>query len=233
MPHHPGAEMLKSYAAGVRAMQSLPASDPRSWVFQWYTHQVRDDTNKDAAIAQIFPNAADPKRAVAQAMWNTCQAHNPGDDEDFFLPWHRCFVLFFEQIIAELSGNSAFALPYWNYSTDVQTDRGVIPPQFTMQNDPVFGPLFDGLRNPGVNQGTPIQNTAAGQQVAQESGADPLSLDALNDTTYGTNGADAGFNADLDNGLHDAVTRHRGDAPQNIGVIPNATQTHFLDHALR
>jgi tyrosinase len=217
-----GIDMLKSYAAGVKAMRNLPDSDPRSWVFQWYTHEVRGDMTKDAGINQTFTNPADPNRAVAQAMWNTCQAHNPGDDEDYFLPWHRCFVLFFEQIIAQLSGQPDFALPYWNYSTDVQTDRGVIPPQFTLPNDPVFGSLFDELRNPGVNQGTPIQNTAVGQEIAQ-GGVDPLSLDALTDTTYGTNGADAGFNADLDNGLHGNVHVMIG-GQQNMGAIPWAAR---------
>jgi tyrosinase len=217
-----GVAMLAIYATGVQAMQNLPAGDPRSWVFQWYTHEVRGDTTKDAAIHQTYPNAADPNRALAEAMWNTCQAHNPGDDEDFFLPWHRCFVLYFELIIAEFSGHPEFTLPYWNYSTDVQTDRGVIPPQFTLQNDPVFGSLYDDLRNPGVNQGTPIQNTAVGQQIEQ-SGADPLSLDALTDTTYGTNGADAGFNSDLDNGLHGNVHVMVG-GQQNMGVIPYAAR---------
>jgi tyrosinase len=215
--------MLKSYAAGVSAMQNLPASDPRSWVFQWYTHQVRGDTTKDAALDQTFPDPANPNRAIAEAMWNTCQAHNPGDDEDFFLPWHRCFVWYFEQIIANLSGNPSFALPYWNYSTDVDTDRGVIPPQFTLQNDPVFGSLYDDLRNDGVNQGTPIQNTAVGQEIGQETGADPLSLDALSDTTYGANGVDAGFNQDLDNILHGNVHVMIG-GQQNMGAIPFAAR---------
>lgn len=218
-----GVAMLQSYAAGVRAMMNLPTGDFRSWVFWWFTHQVPTTTSKAAAINQAYPNPGDPNRAVAQAMWDTCQAHNPGDDLDYFLPWHRCYVFYFEQVIAELSGNPQFTLPYWNYSTDDQTVRGVIPPEFTMQNDPVFGSLFINLRNPGVNQGTPIQNTAVGQQIAQQTGTDPLSLDALTDTTYGPNGVDLGFNQDLDNFLHGNVHVMVG-GPQNMGAIPFAAR---------
>ncbi|KAJ3196445.1 hypothetical protein HK101_008952 [Irineochytrium annulatum] len=35
-----------------------------------------------------------------------------------FLPWHKYFVTFFEQEVAKYSGNSNFALPYWDWTTD-------------------------------------------------------------------------------------------------------------------
>jgi tyrosinase len=212
-----GIEMLKVYAAAVNKMKDpaqIPTGDPRSWIFQWYTHFVNDATTKAAEIQRIYPNAGDPNRAVAEAMWNTCQAHSPGDNEDFFLPWHRCFVYFFEQIIAYVSGRDDFTLPYWNYSTADQSIRGVIPPQFTMQNDPVFGSLFDGLRNPGVNQGRPIQSGLPG---------DPLNLAALAETTYSPSGASGGFNQDLDFGLHGNVHVLVG-GPNNMGNVPTAAQ---------
>ena len=212
-----GIEMLKVYATAVKKMKDpaqISTGDPRSWIFQWYTHFVNDSTTKDDEIQRIYPNAADPNRAVAEAMWDTCQAHSPGEDEDFFVPWHRCFVYFFEQIIASVSGRDDFALPYWNYSTADQAIRGVIPPQFTMENDPVFGSLFDGLRNPGVNQGRPIQQGRPG---------DPLSLSALADTTYSPSGAIGGFNQDLDFGLHGNVHVLVG-GPRNMGNVPTAAQ---------
>src|SRR5271166_1329121 len=212
-----GIDMLKVYAAAVNKMKDpaqIPTGDPRSWIFQWYTHFVNDATTKAAEIQRIYPDASDPNRAVAEAMWDMCQAHSDGDNEDFFLPWHRCFVYYFEQIIASVSGRNDFALPYWNYSTADQTIRGVIPPQFTMENDPVFGSLFDGLRNPGVNQGRPIQSGLPG---------DPLSLAALADTTYSPSGASGGFNQDLDSGLHGNVHVVVG-GPNNMGNVPTAAQ---------
>jgi tyrosinase len=35
----------------------------------------------------------------------------------FFLPWHRAYLLYFERICRKLTGDSKFALPYWNWTT--------------------------------------------------------------------------------------------------------------------
>jgi tyrosinase len=42
-----------------------------------------------------------------------------------FLPWHRAYLRYFEEICREMSGYEAFALPYWNWSKDRQ-----VPPVF-------------------------------------------------------------------------------------------------------
>jgi len=36
----------------------------------------------------------------------------------FFLPWHRAYLAYFEQICRQLSGNADFALPYWDWTVD-------------------------------------------------------------------------------------------------------------------
>lgn len=43
----------------------------------------------------------------------------------FFLPWHRAYLLFFEQICREASGWSDFMLPYWDWSANP-----TVPDQF-------------------------------------------------------------------------------------------------------
>jgi len=207
-----GIAMLKVYAQGVKAMKARAEGDPRNWGFQWYSHYVNGDTTKQAEIARIYKNPGDPNKAIAEAMWNTCQAHD-GQNEDFFLPWHRCFVLYFEQIIATLTDQKDFALPYWNYSTSDAT-RGVIPPQFTNQNDVDFGSLYDGKRNPGVNQLQQIQKGQSG---------DPLSLSALTQKEYSSNDTESGFCQELDNTLHGAVHVLVGNT-QNMGDVPYAAQ---------
>jgi tyrosinase len=212
-----GQAMLKTYAQAVgKMMKSTPEGDPRGWVFQWYTHWVKgklDPVGKTTELKRIYP-APSPWRSLAEAMWDTCQAHGPNEDENFFLPWHRMFVFFFERIIRYESQNNAFTLPYWNYSTSDKTIRGVIPPQFREKNDPVFGPLYIENRNPGVNQGQPIQK---GQPD------DPLSLSALAECRYGTQGNDPGFCQGLDFGLHGNVHVLVGDT-MNMGQVPWAAR---------
>ena len=112
-----GKAMLKIYADAVCKMKdTIKEEDPTSWVFQWYTHWVKGSTTKSAEISRIYGGGSSPHKSLAQEMWETCQAHGAGDNEDFFLPWHRMFVYHFESIIRHVSGHSEFTLPYWNYS---------------------------------------------------------------------------------------------------------------------
>ena len=80
--------------------------DPRSLGYQSQVHGT-------------FVPAAD---WPAQALWQEC-AHNHW----FFLPWHRAYLLEFEDVvrahIRDLDGPAdEWALPYWNY-TDLAADR--------------------------------------------------------------------------------------------------------------
>lgn len=173
--------MLRVYAAAVRRMQTTaryPEANPLSWTFQWYTHFVRGSTTKSAELARIYPSPT-PRRTLANETWNTCQSHS-GQPEEYFLPWHRMYVYFFEQIIRNVSGNPTFTLPYWN-STRSGSSYGVIPPEFTRLGDPTFGALYMARRNPGVNEGRAIAAPGV------------LNLDALSQCAYRPSGALAGF----------------------------------------
>lgn len=57
---------------------------------------------------------SDPRNWVRQAQIheNNCPHGNW-----YFLPWHRKYILDFEEICRELSGDPDFALPYWNWTT--------------------------------------------------------------------------------------------------------------------
>jgi tyrosinase len=50
-----------------------------------------------------------------------------------FLPWHRAYLWYFEEICRELSGNNGFALPYWNWQDDRQ-----IPAAFWGEANPLL-----------------------------------------------------------------------------------------------
>jgi outer membrane protein OmpA-like peptidoglycan-associated protein/subtilisin family serine protease len=197
-----GQAMLLRYEEAVRRMQALPDDDPRSWTFQWYTHAVRSDRNRAGELARVFSGNT-PARQLAERMWNTCRAHFDAADVLFFLPWHRMYVYFFERICRRLLGDDSFTLPYWNYSSG----SSVLPARFREPSSP----LFRAERNPGPNQGRPIdQGQAPGAVSAAR---------ALARLNYDTRGNNEGFNEFLDSDPHGPVHVMIGDRNRGMGTI--------------
>jgi len=207
-----GQAMLEKYARAVGIMMDkskIPESSSTSWLFQWYTHSVfpNSRTNKQKEIARVYAGAApnDPKRLLALAAWNTCQAHEVDglpEDENMFLPWHRMYVYYFERIIRKVLADNTFTLPYWDYTT---LGKRAIPEQFRMKNHPVFKSLYRDNRNDGTQQGTAKVN--AGEPIDKDAGPDsPLNLDALGERGYAPRSVtERGFNETLDFNLHGAI----------------------------
>jgi tyrosinase len=115
--------ILEWYARAVREMRTRDMSDPASWRFQAAVHEFRlDGSNR---------------------FWDQCQ-HNSW----FFLPWHRWYLLYFEEFVAktvvDLGGPADWSLPYWNYSENltVNLKARVLPPAFRDDKMP------DGSDNP-------------------------------------------------------------------------------------
>jgi tyrosinase len=206
-----GQAMLRKYAEAVKKMMALPPSDPLSWTFQWYTHAVPTNTTKAAAINSIFGPNPSPHKSLATLMWNTCQAHFSAADEPWFLPWHRMYVCFFEDIIRAVLKDPKFTLPYWNYSVPAGYP---LPKEFRMQNDPVWGPLFRPNRNPTTNAGQPIYVSLGG------SPSDLSPSPAMSQSSYLPNGAVSGFDQTLDLGLHGNVHVFVGNSAAGMGSIP-------------
>jgi tyrosinase len=213
-----GQMMLKTYADAVQKMKDTPEGDPKGWLFQWYTHWVAprgsspdpfDPKHKTEELNRVYPDAS-PWRMLAEEMWDTCQAHGQDMDENHFLPWHRMFVLYFEQIVRAVSGVQSFTLPYWDYSTSDLQVRGVLPPEFRKKDDPVFGSLYVDKRKRGVNDGQPIQKGHP---------RDPLSTQSLSECLYEPQGSANGFCMGLDLTLHGNVHVLVGDGT-NMGSVP-------------
>jgi hypothetical protein len=134
-------------------MSSRPATDPTSWRFQAGIHGYNKQTDP-------FVNAGPvPKKAVQDKFWKKCQ-HGSW----FFLPWHRMYLGFFEQIVraavVKLGGPAGWALPYWNYSDASNPQAKALPPAFRELKlpDGSPNPLFviqgaNILRAPGINAG--------------------------------------------------------------------------------
>ena len=72
-------------------MQALPYTNPCSWQYQAAIHGTTLTNNLLA--------------------WNTCQHFN-----NFFWSWHRMYLYWWEKVIRNMSGDSNWALPYWNWS---------------------------------------------------------------------------------------------------------------------
>ena len=204
-------------------MNQIPKGDPRHWEFQWYTHWIPGPirveewpaviAKKNETLNQVYagkpPN--DPHRLLAQAMWDNCQAHttNPNDpnffQELFFLPWHRYFVYYFEEIIRGVLSDATFTLPYWDYLSGNVADLS-IPPEFRDSNSK----LFRSNRNAWVNAGERIDKQNPGS----------MNLNAFRETRYVT-ASGVGFCPILDGNPHGQVHVNVGD-PTNMGRVPTA-----------
>jgi tyrosinase len=123
-----------------RSIGSLAANDP-----------IIVSYRKAVAAMKALPSS-DPRNWTRQAQIhnNSCPHRNW-----FFLPWHRAYLVAFERICRQLSGNPTFALPYWDWSVNPQ-----LPAAFAAQN--VGGQpnaLFDNTRS---SQSVTIPNSVAG-----------------------------------------------------------------------
>jgi hypothetical protein len=209
-----GADMMATYANAMRAMLLRPESDPLSWLWQWYTHFVSGATTKANELNRIFGTTVTPQSQLATEMWNTCQSH-AGQNTNHFLPWHRMFVFFFEQIIREVSGRPDFALPYWDYTSSDPLKRGIMPIQFRQSTDPVFGVLYRSNR-------TSLANT--GQRIDKNQPTDQMDITAaMAATAYSTVGTVQGFCRAIDSGIHGRIHVLVGTST-NMGAVPYAAR---------
>jgi tyrosinase len=75
----------------------------------------------------------------------------------WFLPWHRGYIYYFEQILREAAGDPSLALPYWNW-----TEHRRLPAAFWGPNNP----LNDGTRENGPD--APADKGDVGPRVIRE-----------------------------------------------------------------
>ncbi|HEU4416263.1 MAG TPA: tyrosinase family protein, partial [Candidatus Angelobacter sp.] len=118
----PNDPILISYRKAIKAMKALPASNPLSWDYQ----------------AAIYGTPL----SAAQTAWNTRQLGN-----HFFWTWHRMYLYWFERIVRRMSGDPAWALPFWDCESPAQR---TLPAAF---RDP-SNELYTRERGPGWNAGT-------------------------------------------------------------------------------
>lgn len=76
----------------------------------------------------------------------------------FFLPWHRAYLVAFERICRQLSGDANFALPYWDWTANPQLPAVFASPQWKGSANP----LFDSSR---ISQTVTIPTNVSGVTV--------------------------------------------------------------------
>jgi tyrosinase len=120
--------ILLWYARAVREMQARPITDPTSWRYQAAIHDYVPG-NVPGGDPFATPGEPLPSQADRTRFWRQCQHFSW-----FFLPWHRMYLFYFEQIVAntivQLGGPDGWALPYWNYSDSTNPDSRKIPSAF-------------------------------------------------------------------------------------------------------
>jgi len=141
-----GAE-IEVFRTGLAAMRALPVEDFRSRQYQSNVHGIAGfpDTWPDVPGSDIY--------------WSECR-----HESQHFLPWHRWYLLYWEEIVRELSGNPNFNAPYWD-----SVSNGLLPVACRIPAD-ASNPLYNGTRVMSLNNGT-----------AQVSGLD---ITAMNRTSF-------------------------------------------------
>jgi tyrosinase len=205
--------MLRIYADAVKAMKALSPRDGRSWTFQWYIHATPIATAQ--AITAVFGNTTGPARDLAAIAWYTCQAHL-GQPEDYFLPWHRLYVSFLEEIVRSITGHHEFTLPYWDYTNSTSN---AIPVEFQNRfaKDPRFSVLY--VKNRNTDDGRMFADVNAGEPLNKYfTGAENfLTLPDLGQSNYSL------FCSELDANLHGDIHVFTGDS-NNMGRVPTAAR---------
>jgi hypothetical protein len=107
---------------------------------------------------------------IADIHRNSCQHR-----QWWFPFWHRLYILHFEAIIRQLSGNSAFMLPYWAYASN-----RVMPPAFR-QPAATSNALWTSRRAASVNGGGALPSSSV------------TSTTAIDTLPYLSRGVEVGF----------------------------------------
>jgi tyrosinase len=56
----------------------------------------------------------------------------------YFLPWHRAFLLSYERMIRSVTGNSAFAMPYWDWAANRAVPQAFKDATYNGQSNPLY-----------------------------------------------------------------------------------------------
>jgi polyphenol oxidase len=207
-----------------------------------------------ADLVTAYQRLKDPAMQGDARYW-TLQAQLHGDhcqgslmevhQSWWFLPWHHCFLYFYERILASLSANpNTFALPYWDWTLQ----RGIPNTAYNEQNgiaNPFFdasSALYDANRYPTANSTVDSDPNPSGNspQVADYTNAGYINDQLLTDSTFGDFGGQdptaGGGPGDLELKPHNNIHNWVGSSQLPFRDMGNLTYAafdlvFFLHHA--
>lgn len=94
-----------------------------------------------SAIDKMRKNVDENDRK-SWGYWSNVHQNNCPHGVEYFLAWHRGYLYHFEKILQEISGNSEFRLPYWDYYKNPE-----LPKEFTSNTS---SPLYVSRENTNV-----------------------------------------------------------------------------------
>jgi tyrosinase len=199
-----GDDTLEWYARGIAEMQNRLVTDSTSWRYQAAIHDY--DPNDDPLA---IPGETLPPQSEQDTFWARCQ-HGSW----FFLPWHRGYLFYFEQIlrqfITQAKGPSDWALPYWNYSDPSNPKARSLPPAFQAATFAGLtpNPLLVTQRANGANTGQPLGTPASAENSSCLKKPGFINSSAGGGTGFG--GGRTGFS-------------HNGSVPGECERVPHGT----------
>jgi tyrosinase len=238
-----GAGVIAAEMPGMEALAQTPTTPQRVSLEGLAWNDPIVATYRDAVgIMKQMPDAL-------QFSWvNLSQIH--GTDPNtynfcphgnwYFLPWHRAYVVMYERIIRSLTSNSAFAMPYWDWTNNPTMPEVFLEPttpdgktNWLYVNDQAFGQTWSRTWPP--TQPIPDDQVGAGvlQSILQSTpfeifgtsrpdGQDSLDQSWINDENSGVQGI-------LEGNPHNMVHNNIG------GWMPSASSPRdpifFMHHA--
>ena len=103
-----------------RSLHNMPLNDPDLSAYRDFVGMMQAKNQKDPVSWLQY--------SLMHGAYNGGYRYCPHGDW-YFLPWHREFVLMYENAVIALTGKKDFAMPYWDWSID-----RVMPKAFTDQS---------------------------------------------------------------------------------------------------
>ena len=135
----------------------------------------------------------------------------------YFLPWHRAYLLMYERLIRDVTGNPSFALPFWDWTEDPR-----LPEIFVEPRTPDGKPNWLYVADPGYERtwpsAEPLPSENVGPAVLRRILTTGIYEQFATSRPSGQNSLDpswvvdrdAGVQGELEGNLHNMVHNHVG-----------------------